>query len=138
MDTPSSYTRNMYQQYQKQMLTSRVMAYRQYTRKMASGEEPEITPEVKRGMMVNRVAREIFTNLLVIGSNTPLVNEVREKLRETFGEELQFCYPPGSLEVVIYRKTADGKTVPLNKNEQIDATNRAWHIILKTVDTYMI
>lgn len=136
MESATPYTQNMIRQYNKQILMTRRLAYHQHTRRMASGVEPEILPDVKRRMMVNRVAREVFTNLLAIGSDNPMVLEVRTTLQKEFGEELQFCYPPGSLDVVIYRKTPTGP-VELSERERIDATSRAWELTLSIVDTYM-
>ena len=137
MDAPTPYTQNMLRQYQSQMLTSRTLAYRQHVRKMALGEKPEIQPEVKRHMLVTRVAREVFTNLLTIGSDNPMVREVREALDKAFGTELEFCYVPGKLDMIIYRKTPEG-SVRVSDNEQTDISNRAWQITLKVVDSYML
>ena len=136
MEVPATYTRKVFQQYHKQLLTTRSMAYQDHITRSMSGEEPDISPEAKRGMVVHRIARLIFTNMLAIGSENPLIETVRQKLREEFGEELEFHYPPGSLDLVIYRRGKDG-AAPLSKNEQTDVTSRAWQITLKAVDNYM-
>ena len=136
MPIPSVYTQNMLRQYRNQMLTSRTLAYRQRARRLALGEEPEITPEAKRHILVNRVAREVFTNLLTIGNDNPVVGEVRAALDKEFGAELEFCYLPGELDMVIYRKTASGGMERLSPNEQTATASKAWEIILKIVDEH--
>ena len=103
MSIPVAYTRNMLRQYKNQMVSSRTLAYRQHALRAARGEEPQISPEAKRQMLVHRVAREVFTNLLAIGSENPVVLEAREALNREFGTDLEFCYLPGELEMVIYR-----------------------------------
>ena len=118
------------------MVSSRTLAYRQHALRAARGEEPQISPEAKRQMLVQRVAREVFTNLLAIGSENPVVLEAREALNREFGTELEFCYLPGELEMVIYRKTPSGGTERLSPNEQTEAASRAWKIILKIVDEH--
>ncbi len=138
MDIPTPYTQNMLRRYHNQMLASRTLAYRQHTRRMALGEKPEIQPEVKRRMLINRVAREVFTNLLTIGSDNPMAREVREALDKEFGQEFEFCYVPGKLDMIIYRRNPDGNAERVTPNEQADISNRAWQITLRIVDSYML
>lgn len=138
VDIPTPYTQNMIRQYHNQMLTSRTLAYRQHARKMALGEKPEIQPEVKRRMLVNRVAREVFTNLLTIGCDNPMVREVREALDKEFGQQFEFCYVPGKLDMLIYRRKPDGGAERVSDNEQTDISSRAWQITLRIIDSYMI
>lgn len=136
MSIPIVYTRNMLRQYRNQMVNSRTLAYRQRALRAARGEEPEISPEAKRHMLVQRVAREVFTNLLTIGSENPIIREAREALNREFGTEFEFCYLPGELDMVIYRKNPDGTTERLSPNEQTETADRAWKIILKIVDEH--
>jgi len=136
MSIPVAYTLNILRQYKNQMVSSRTLAYRQHALRAARGEEPQISPEAKRQMLVQRVAREVFTNLLAIGSENPVVLEASEALNREFGTELEFCYLPGELEMVIYRKTPSGGTERLSPNEQTEAASRAWKIILKIVDEH--
>lgn len=136
MDIPAPYTRKVFQQYHKQLLATRSMAYQDHITRTMSEEEPDISPEAKRGMVVHRIARLVFTNMLAIGSDNPLIQAVQRELRKEFGDNLEFHYPPGSLDLVIYRREKGGAQ-QLSKNEQTDVTSRAWQITLKAVDNYM-
>lgn len=134
MNIPTVYTRNMLRQYRNQMVSSRTLAYRQRALRLARGEEPEISPDAKRYMLVQRVAREIFANLLTVGNENPVLMEARKALNKEFGTELEFCYLPGDLEMVIYRKNSDGTKTRLSDNEYTETTSRAWKIIQNIVD----
>lgn len=137
MSTTSFYIRNMLHQYDRQLVTARRLArYRQALRQ-ASGDEPVVSMEVKRRIMVERVARELFENLLFTGSDTPMVQMVQKALEEAFGEPILFQYPPGSLDLVILREGPNGPTEvsPMEKEVILD---RAWQITLDKVDDTML
>lgn len=135
MPIPVVYTRNMIRQYNNQMLNSRTLAYREHILREARGEKPEISPEAKRSMLIHRVAREVFCNLLNIGSDNPVVREARSALNKRFGTELEFCYIPGELDMVIYRKTESGME-RLSQKEQTETASQAWKIIVNIVDEH--
>lgn len=72
------------------------------------GEEPDLSADMKRRIMVERVARELFENLLFTGSDTPVALEVRRALNREFGEELFFQYLPGSPGMAVLHDTPRG------------------------------
>lgn len=135
-DIPQAYIKKGVQQYSKQLLTTRALAYHQHVKHMMGDQEGVIPPDVKRGMAVQRVARLVFTNMMTVGTESPLIELVREKIRKDLGEDLEFYYPPGSLDLTIYRKVGNTK-LPLSRNETTEITNRAWQLTLRTVDEFM-
>ena len=137
MEHTSFYTRNVFNQYNKQLVATRTVAHHRRIMNMVSGEEPQLSPAAKRAVMINRVAREVFTNLLVTGSENPMICEVRAALRREFGEDLEFQYPPGSLDLLILRKTAEGLK-EVSQYEHADITSRAWSVTLSIVDSYVL
>lgn len=137
MNTTSFYIRNMLHQYDRQLVTARRLArYRQALR-ASTGEEPAVSAEVKRRIMVERVARELFENLLFTGSETPMVQMVQSALEEAFGVAITFQYPPGSLDLVVFRGSPDGP-VEVTSMEKEVILDRAWQITLEKVDDTML
>ncbi len=135
MDMSSFYMRNMLHQYGRQLVTSRRLA--RYHQMLRQGVESEMTPEVRRRLLVERVARELFENLLFTGSDNPVVQEVRKELAHTVGEDLVFRYPPGQLDLSITRETDDGPE-ELTPDEKTRVLAQVWKIILARVDATML
>ncbi len=137
MDTHSFYTRNMLQQYGKQLVSARRLA--RYQQLLGRGDQQGVgpPPDVKRRLMVERIAREIVDNLIFSGSENPIVNEVRQRLNTVMGEELIFQYPPGELEFKIIRNTLDGPE-EISVDEKHLVMGRLWDITLETVNETML
>lgn len=135
MSIPVAYTRNMLRQYKNQMVSSRTLAYRQHALRAARGRS--------RRFRRRRSGKCLCNGWRARSSPTCSPSAVRirwclkrEALNREFGTELEFCYLPGELEMVIYRKTPSGGTERLSPNEQTEAASRAWKIILKIVDEH--
>jgi hypothetical protein len=135
MDMPSFYMRNMLHQYGKQLVTSRRLA--RYHQLLHTGIEAEMTPEVRRQMMVERVARELFEHLLFTGSENPMVDDVRKELALIVGENLEFRYPPGQLDLSITRQLPTGQE-ELRPDEKTRVLTQVWKCILARVDATML
>lgn len=137
MSIASFYLRNMLHQYDRQVVTARIAQYRRRSWQQATGEEPTLSPEARRQILVERVARELFENLLFTGSDTPMVKEVQKTLQEEFDDSLVFQYPPNSLEMMILQKTPNG-TEEVSPQFRADILDRAWEITLAKVDETML
>ncbi|MEG2140919.1 MAG: DVU0524 family FlgM-associated protein [Bilophila sp.] len=137
MSIASFYVRNMLHQDDRQLVTARRMARYRHALRTSPAEEPAFPEDMKRSIMVNRVARELFENLLFTGSDTPMVQEVHDELIQEFGDSLVFQYPPGSLEMVILRKTPKGME-EVSPPFRVDVLERAWALTLAKVDETML
>ena len=133
----SFYLRNMLHQDDSYPVAVRRLARRRQPLRRTGGEEPASDSGAKRGMMVERVAREVFENLLFTGSDTPLVGEVRRALDEAFGERLTFQFRPDGGDIVIVREARQGSE-ELLPSEQVDALEKAWAVTLAKVDETML
>ncbi|MDL2314431.1 hypothetical protein LJC36_05575 [Desulfovibrio sp. OttesenSCG-928-C14] len=102
MDTRSYYTRRMLLQYGRQLISSRRLARYQQLLGLGRSEEG-ISPLEQRSLMVDRITREVIENLIFTGSTNPVVLEVKDRLKDEFGDDLTFYYPPGSLDFRIVR-----------------------------------
>ena len=133
----SFYTQHMLLQYGRQLTTARRLARHHQAMRLASGQEDEIPPEVKRKLMVERVTAEIVDNLFLTGSDNPVVHEVRERLNNALGETFTFRYPPGELDMRIFREREEGpeEVTPEQKTLIIE---RLWKIAQETVDATML
>ena len=105
--------------------------------RQACGEEPEIPEETKRLIMVERVARELFENLLFTDSDNPMVSEVQQALDREFSEPLSFQYLPGETDLAVMRETGEGPR-EVNALEKENILERAWKITLAKVDETML
>ncbi len=138
MSVKSFYIRNMLLKYDKQLITARRLARYNQALRMARGEEePSIPQDVKRGIMVERIAREVMESLLLSGSENPIVQEIKQQLERDVGERLQFKYPPTELDLQVYRETPQGP-VEVTPAEKADIMEKLWQISLDRVNATML
>ena len=137
MDTSSFYMRNMLHQYGRQLVTSRRLARYHQVLRANAGVEPELSPEMRRKIMVERVSRELFDNLLFTGSDNMVVEDVRNELAHVLGTGLAFRYPPGQLDMTITRDGPDGPK-EVSPEEKALILAQVWKIILARVDATML
>lgn len=133
----SFYTQHMLLQYGRQLTTARRLARHRQAMRLASGQEDEIPPEVKRKLMVERVTAEIVDNLFLTGSDNPVVHEVRERLNTALGETFTFRYPPGELDMRIFREREDGPEEVTSEQKAL-IVDKLWKIAQETVDATML
>ena len=96
-----------------------------------------ISAETKRRAMVEHVARELLDNLLFTGSDNPVVREVRQELNRTLHGEYSFRYPPGEVDVRIFREEPEGSR-ELTSEERKNILAALWEITLSKVDATML
>lgn len=137
MDTSSFYMRNMLHEYGRQLVTSRRLARYHQVLRASAGAEPDMSPETRRRIMVERVSKELFENLLFTGSDNPVVDDVRRELERTLGEGIAFRYPPGRLDLSISRDGPSGP-VEVSSDEKVKILAQVWKIILSRVDATML
>lgn len=132
---PSFYFRNMLLQYDRQLVTARRLA--RLKAELRERMPAAVPTETKRRVMVEHVARELLDNLLFTGSDNPVVREVRQELNRTLHGEYSFRYPPGEVDVRIFREEADGSR-ELTSEERKHILAALWEITLAKVDATML
>ncbi len=138
MTVTSFYIRNMLLKYDQQLVTARRLArYKEALRKARGGEGESIPPDVKRAVMVERIAREVMESLLLSGSDNPIVREITAQLEQEVGEKLHFRYPPTELDLQVYRETPEG-LVEVTPAEKAVFMEKLWQISLDKVDATML
>lgn len=137
MTIHSFYTRQMLLRYSRQLVAARRLARYDRLLGRAAQADPDVAA-VKRQTMVERVAREIVEDLVLSGSDNPIVHEVKERLIKELGEELLFSYPPEDLDIRIFRRSEDGGQVELAPGEKQAVMGRLWDVTLRTVDATML
>ena len=133
----SYYMQHMLLQYGRQLTTARRLARHNQAMRLLLGEAPSTSPEVKRLAMVERVTSEVVENLLMTGSDNPVVYDVRQKLNDALGEEFSFRYPPGELDMMIFRETTEGP-VEISSEEKKHVLNTLWAVAKETVSQTML
>ncbi len=138
MTDTSFYVRNMLLQYDRQLTAARRLArYRHALRLAAEGNASTIPPEVKRKIMVERIAREVMENLILSGSDNPVVEDIKQQLEVEVGCPLIFKYPPTELDVQIFRDLPTGP-VELQAGEKAELMERLWALTLDKVNSTML
>ena len=132
---PSFYFRNMLLQYDRQLVTARRLA--RLKAELRERMPAAVPTETKRRVMVEHVARELLDNLLFTGSDNPVVREVRQELNRTLHGEYSFRYPPGEVDVRIFREEPDGSR-ELTSEERKHILAALWEITLAKVDVTML
>ncbi len=136
MNTQSFYTRQMLLQYGRQLVAARRVArYEQLVGRTGAGPQDAAA---QRRAMVERITREIMENLIFSGSDNPVVREVHDALARETGETHVFRYPPGSLEVQVFRVMPDGTEEELRPEDKRTLMGRLWDVTLRTVDATML
>jgi hypothetical protein len=138
MSVKSFYIRNMLLKYDKQLVTARRLARYNQALRLSRGEEEEsLPPDVKRAIMVERIAREVMESLLLSGSDNLVVQEIKKQLEEEVGETLIFKYPPTELDLQVFRETPQGP-VEVSPAEKAVIMEKLWNISLDKVDSTML
>ena len=135
MSIPSFYFLNMLLQYDRQLVTARRLA--RLKAELRDQMPVSISAETKRRAMVEHVARELLDNLLFTGSDNPVVREVRQELNRTLHGEYSFRYPPGEVDVRIFREEPEGSR-ELTSEERKNILAALWEITLSKVDATML
>lgn len=135
MSMKSFYVRKMLLQYDNQLIADRRV--RRHMQLLNIGKEQDVSPSQKRMIMVERVAQEVFENLLFTGSENPVVKDVQKSLEMEKGEKFRFKFPPAKLEFEIYRETETG-FVKVGPEETSGLLNRLWDITLEKVNDTML
>ena len=135
MSIPSFYFRNRLLQYDRQLVTARRLA--RLKAELRDQMPVSISAETKRRAMVEHVARELLDNLLFTGSDNPVVREVRQELNRTLHGEYSFRYPPGEVDVRIFREEPEGSR-ELTSEERKNILAALWEITLSKVDATML
>ena len=137
MTIRSFYVRNMLHNYDKQLIAARRLnRYLQALRGDAEDAQ-EIPADIKRRVLVERVAHEVMENLLFSGSDNPIVQDVKAELEQETGEQFSFRFPAEDLSFQVYRETEAGPE-KVKEEERIHILDRLWSITLDKVNRTML
>ncbi|MGE4297840.1 MAG: DVU0524 family FlgM-associated protein [Desulfovibrionaceae bacterium] len=139
MTIRSYHVRNMLLSYDKHLVNARRLARFRRAMLAANGEEEEgaESREAKRNQLVERVAKEIVENLIITGSDAPLVATIKERLEAVFGAALTFTYPPAEEDVHIFKETSAGPA-EITGPDKVAILNKLWQVTLDTVNETML
>ncbi|MEW5774401.1 MAG: DVU0524 family FlgM-associated protein [Thermodesulfobacteriota bacterium] len=128
--------RRMLRTYGKQIgIARRLARHRLATCGVQEGEEA--ARAARRRVLVEQVAREIVENLLAAGSENEVIGEIRLKLRNELGFDVEIVYPPDELGVRVFL-LEEGVMRQARDDEQAAIMARLWEIALETVDDTML
>ena len=122
--------------YKKQLIETRTLMFHKHAMQMIRGDDSERI-EARRQAVLKRVTREFWTNFVVRGEETAMLHHLQAKLREEFGQDLQFYYPPGDVQMTILHDSAEGPK-PVEPQEHAAIVNRAWQLAREVVSSHMI
>ncbi|NDY57535.1 hypothetical protein G3N56_12405 [Desulfovibrio sulfodismutans] len=131
--------RNMLRTYGKQATTARRLArYRRMLRATGAEDEATISREAKRRELVERVTAEIMENLIVTGSENPVVADIKEQIEEDFGERFLYAYPPEEQDLQIFVLREDAPPEELTGDNRTIFLQKLWEVALVKVDDTML
>ncbi|MBR3665051.1 MAG: hypothetical protein IKN64_10450 [Desulfovibrio sp.] len=123
-------------QYKRQLAETRAVLFQKRAMQMISGDESQ-QAEARRESVLKRVTREFWTNFVVRGEDTAMLRHLQSKLREEFGQDLQFYYPPGDVQMSILRDKENGPE-PVEPHIHAAIVNRAWQLARDLVASHML
>lgn len=139
MTATSFDVRNMLRTYNKQATTARRLArYRRMLRAAGAEDEVTISREAKRRELVERVTTEIMENLIVTGSENPVVSDIKEQMEEEFGERFLYAYPPEEQDLQIYVVRDDAPPQEIQGEQRTMFLQKLWEVALEKVDETML
>ena len=130
-----SYRTSRLNQYKRQLVETRTVLFQKKAMQMVSGDETEQS-EARRACVLRRVTREFWTNFVVKGEDTAMLRHLQSKLRQEFGKDLQFYYPPGDVQLIILHDGKDGPE-PVESGLHAAIVNRAWQLARDLVASHM-
>lgn len=130
--------RTMLRTYGKQLSSAKRLARFRRALRMAGAEDAvTISREAKRRELVDRVTNEIMENLIVSGSQSPVVTEIMERLELEFQDRFVLEYPLEGDDVIVLRESESGPE-ELNQAEKRMVLKRLWEITRTKVDETML
>lgn len=130
--------RTMLRTYGKQLSSAKRLArFRRALKLTESQDIVSISRQAKRREMVEKISREIIENLIVAGSENPVVTDIVDQLELDFGERYYFEYPLDGNDVQILKETPEG-IIDLPPADKAQVMNRLWEITLEKVDATML
>ena len=147
MTVKSFYVQNMLRKYGKQMISARQIARATHSARnlqhlnndelaQISDEDLEVANE-RRKEYVERVAREVYENLLFSGSDNPIVHEIKDQLERELGYPVLFKHPFPNLSLQIYKETEFGP-IKVSHDEKDIIMDKLWSISLEKVNATML
>ncbi|MBE6440999.1 MAG: hypothetical protein J6N67_03885 [Desulfovibrio sp.] len=121
--------------YKRQLAETRTTLFQIQALKLLSGDADK-NAEARREFILKRVTREFWTNFVVRGEETGMLLKLQSCLREEFGDDLQFFYPPGDTQMIILHEGEHGPE-PVAPGRQACIINRAWQIARDLVAEHM-
>ena len=138
MGSQTGHIQTMLRTYGKQLTSARRLARFRRALMLARGQDPEAIPrDVRRRQLVERVAREIIENLIVDGSENPVVRDIQTELEFEVGSPLVFEYPLDGGDLQILRYTDEGPQA-MGPAEMSGVMRRLWEITYVKVDETML
>ena len=130
-----AYLKSGLNQYKRQLVETRTILFLRKILEMIQGSEKQ-QADARRASVLRRVTREFWTNFVVKGEETAMLHHLQESLRKEFGQDLQFYYPPGDVQMIILHDGEEGPE-PVNANLHATIVNRAWQLARELVASHM-
>ncbi|XPV75210.1 MAG: DVU0524 family FlgM-associated protein [Desulfovibrio sp.] len=134
MSRPPAKVNTVLKNYGRQLTSAKRLARFRKAMKLGMPDEVHSAQRVaKRQALIQRIAREIVENLIVNGSENPVIADIKNRLEETLGEMILFDYPVEGGEVQLLRMTENGPEL-LDGEERSGILKLLWEITLEKVD----
>lgn len=147
MTVTSFYVQNMLRKYKKQITSAQHIAraaesarnlqFNYQDDDVQRSDMDQRIVDARRQGLVERVAREVYENLLFSGSTNPIVEEIKAQLEVDLGFAVLFRNLFPNLSFQIYKETDLGP-IKVTRDEKEDIMNKLWAISLDKVNATML
>lgn len=102
----------------------------------ARGQD-NISQAARRRELVHKIATEIIENLIVNGSENPVILEIMDLLEQEVGARVMLEYPLDLGEVIVLKETPTGHVEAVGA-ERVKIMQTLWELTLARVDETML
>lgn len=128
----------MLRTYGKQLTSAKRLArFRKALRLSQAQDVVDISRQARRRELVERIAREIMENLIVNGTENPVVGEILDRLEAETGWPVLLEYPLDGGDLRVLRQAEAGPE-ELDAGQRAALMQRLWEITLQRVDETML
>lgn len=137
MAAPAQVNR-MLKTYGRQLSNAKRLArFRRALMLSKSQDEIDISRQARRRELVQRISKEIIENLIVSGTENPMVQDILDQLEQETGRKYLFEYPLDGRDVQILYETEEGPR-EVTGEETVHTMRRLWEITLARVEATML
>ncbi len=135
MSASSIRVQKMLQTYGRHLTSAKRLA--RFRQALLGEKKNHKAQDARRKEWVQKIATEIIENIIVKGSQNPLILEIMDALEKQFDAKIMLEYSLNTEEIIIL-KTTNENSVELQGQERQEVMQSLWELTLAKVDATML